>query len=200
MVESVKTNKGYYIGRYETGIEGGTPVMNASGRKQTGWTGGKAVIKAGAQPYNNISWGISVNDETVGAVEKAKGFASQEGYEGVTSTLIYGIQWDATMQFFDEKYITGECDPDSYVRNSSGKGNYGGSIQNTGIYAEKNIYDMGGNVYEWTMEVHDNASRANRSCRYDRSGADIPASFRGWYIPSTRLDYLGFRIALYLND
>ena len=61
------------------------------------------------------------------------------------------------MNFIDPKYATENCDANSFVRDSSGKGWYAqgaptvtGSNEN---YAVKNIYDLGGNVIEWTMEA-----------------------------------------------
>lgn len=93
-----------------------------------------------------------------GAVKLAKEFAEKNNYRGVTSTLCYSVQWDATMQFMDNNYISGTCEDSSYVRNSAGRGHYdANSPTTTGSkleYAEKNIYDMAGNVSEWTMEAY----------------------------------------------
>ena len=50
-----------------------------------------------------------------------------------------------------------------YITNSVGKGNFGvdnkgtekatKQIENTGFYDVKNIYDLAGNVYDWTLEA-----------------------------------------------
>ena len=93
--------------------------------------------------------------ETGGAVELAKNFDTERGYISVTSTLIYGVQWDAIMAWIDPAYKTGSCESDSFVRDSTEKGNYSGSLAKTGSnvnHAVKNIYDLAGNVLEWTME------------------------------------------------
>ena len=96
-----------------------------------------------------------MTNETGGAVELSKNFDTVNGYTSVTSTLIYGIQWDAIMNFIDLAYATGSCEEDSFVRDSSGKGWYSQSAPTTtgsnADYAVKNIYDLGGNVIEWTM-------------------------------------------------
>lgn len=104
--------------------------------------------------------------EKEGAVELSKNFDTQRRYTSVTSTLIYGVQWDAIMQFMDTKYKNEEGNLTSYIANSTRKGNYDedenindwrGNPTVTGAsadYAEKNIYDLAGNYWEWTMESY----------------------------------------------
>lgn len=190
MYNSVRDNHGFYIGRFEAGNDGSNNV----------------VVKKGVDVYNNIGWNASgnMNDETGGAVEKAKEFASKQGYTSVTSTLVYGVQWDAVMQFIDSKYINGECDEDSYVRNSTEKGWYKNNCDSTDkgnkepnpdhitgldlIYnsepnvianKQKNIYDMAGNVWEWTMEANSTNFRVTRGDGYDVDD-NIYRSFLSW--------------------
>ena len=79
MYNSVKNNGGFYIGRYETGIDDSNNM----------------IIKKNSKVYNNIKWANSMNDETGGAVEETRKFDSKSGYTNVTSTLVYGVQWDA---------------------------------------------------------------------------------------------------------
>ena len=70
------------------------------------------------------------------------------------------------MNWIDPLYKNGSCDTNkSYVANSTGRGNYNeeqntnpwkGNVTITGAteeYSIKNIYDLAGNVYEWTMEA-----------------------------------------------
>ena len=73
------------------------------------------------------------------------------------------------MNFIDSKYATENCDSNSFVVDSSGKGWYEqgkptvtGSNEN---YAVKNIYDLGGNVAEWTMEAIEVAGYTYRVTR-----------------------------------
>ena len=136
-------NKGFYMGRYETGKESN-----------------QAVVKKNKTVYNNIMWGESFTDFSGGAIEKGKEFVkttyTNKGKKvGVTSSLVYGIQWDATMQFFDNNYINGDCATNSYVRCAGNNGNFSGRLKPTGSsdnYKMKNIYDMAGNYFEWTLE------------------------------------------------
>ena len=99
MKSSVEKNQGFYIGRYEAGVEGNTEV-----------------VKKNMTVHNNISWGANMKDGNGGAVLLSKEFAGDKGYTSVTSTLCYGVQWDATMQFMDNNYINGTCSDTSYIK------------------------------------------------------------------------------------
>ena len=70
------------------------------------------------------------------------------------------------MNFIDPAYATGTCAEDSFVRDSSGKGWYNQNAPTTtgsnANYAVKNIYDLGGNVSEWTMEASETLRRVYR--------------------------------------
>ena len=171
-------------------------------------------------PYTNVPWSVTGNvteDEEIdgtenGAIEQARYFDTTNGYTSAISTLCYGVQWDAVMNFIDSKYITEaeaigkpSCDEISYVRDSTGQGNYSDSdntnnLENTGLYVKNNIYDLAGNVLEWTMEFYKdtNNNRVRRGGYYDNSGSYFPSSGRSSSIPNNpRLD-VGFRITLYL--
>ena len=201
MYKSVKDNGGFYIGRYEAGKDG-TDV----------------VVKKNQTVYNSIKWGNSITDETGGAVEKARNFITNGQTEQgnpttVTSTLCYGVQWDAVMRWMkDEPNID---DPSKkYVQDSTGMGWYsdnystGNPNQTTGIdlvgtngvikNKVKNIYDMAGNVYEWTMEASNTNYRVCRGGYYNSSGSNFPASCRDDLTPDDSISGLGFRPTLYL--
>ncbi|MCI9275878.1 MAG: hypothetical protein HFJ24_08225, partial [Clostridia bacterium] len=71
---------------------------------------------------------------------------------GIKSSMIWGSQWDQTMIWFD----TQGGEKKNYVYDSTGKGNYGTNVTSTGsnlVYAVNNIYDMAGNVDDWTIEA-----------------------------------------------
>ena len=177
MYNSVKTNGGFYIGRYEAGKEG-TDTL---------------VIKKNATVYNNIIWGNSITDEKGGAVEKARGM-----YPG-KSTLCYGVQWDAVM-----RWISKDSNLSQYLTNSEERGNYNtsnriptGSVEK---YQMKKIYDMAGNVMEWTMEAFINYSRVCRGGNYYYTGSDYPVTNRGYGYPRESNNHLGFRVALYVPE
>ena len=202
-------NKGFYMGRYEAGKENN-----------------KVVVKKNQTVYNYVSWGNnSLTDLNGGAVQYAKEFTNDKSYrEKVTSTLVYGVQWDATMQFLDNSYIKGTPSTSSYVRDSSKKGWYVPEFQNfnsgnmdintnhiTGkdlIYSNKpeetvnkrkNIYDMAGNVEELTMEAYCSnvLSRVRRGGYYSLDGKTFSASARNYSSTMSPREEIGFRLALY---
>ena len=205
MYASVQRNGGFYVGRYEAGTTsertGDSEITN------------DVVIKQGAYVYNYIGWSNSngMTNDVGGAVELARNFDTENNYTSVTSTLIYGVQWDAIMQWIDPEYKDGNCASDSFVRNSTGKGNYDedantnpwkGEVTTTGAseeYAVNNVYDLAGNVVEWTMESYLTSSRVRRGCGYYGTGSDTPASLRDPNIPSLSNDEIGFRVTLFLN-
>ena len=201
MYDSVIENNGFYVGRYEAGTSANSERTEASGIEE------EVVVKQGKYVYNWIGWNgnedNAMNDETGGAVQLAKNFDSANNYTSVTSTLIYGVQWDAIMNFIDQAYAGGNCAEDSFVRDSSDKGWYEQSSPTTtgsnANYAVKNTYDLGGNVYEWTMEAYDTLYRVYRGGSYNYSGLADPASNRSLNYPSGRDDYIGFRLALYVK-
>ena len=105
------------------------------------------------------------------------------------------------MYFIDKNYETGTCDSNSFLVNISNQGNYSGNIATTGSrdeYNVKNIYDLAGNVYEWTMEAFHTEYRVTRGGNWNVSATYAPASQRGNNNPDNSYDSIGFRVALYL--
>ena len=172
MIESVKKYGGFYIGRYETG--------NLSQEKAS-------IIK------NNSDIG---NQTWYTMYKKAKGIAVNNN---VTSSMIWGSQWDATMRWM---YNSGNEEKKKYTYDSRGKGNYSsdspiatGSIE---AYAVNNIYDMAGNVSDWTIEAYSTVLRVTRGGNYSDDGSNGPASVRRSSNPTNSIDNYGFRVALYM--
>ena len=174
MIASVEKYGGFYIGRYETG--------NLSQEKVV-------VIK------NNTDIG---NQTWYTMYKKAKGIAVNNN---VTSSIIWGSQWDATMRWM---YNSGNVEKKKYTYDSIDKGNYYFSTISTGsndAYAVNNIYDMAGNVYEWTIEAGFTDDRVFRGgCyNYDSFGSGSgPASNRSSSSPTRYDGLIGFRVALYM--
>jgi len=164
MKTSVTNNKGFYVARYEASNENG-----------------KAASKAGKSVWKNIAWGTSMTEiGTEGAVYQSQQMYTETTY-GVTSTLIYGVQWDAIMAYIDPAYKTGTCEATSFVVNSTGKGFYNfimgapTTTASNSAYSVKNIYDLAGNFSEWTMEAfkfeeEDSWTRVCRGGNYISSG------------------------------
>ena len=110
--------------------------------------------------------------------------------EYVTSGMIYGTLWDATMQWLSSKYDVG------YTGNTTnGYGNFyyetitvgtedtiiiiqsgrGGKKLQTGQISytkSNNIYDLSGNCYDWTQELKDYDYRVLRGGNYYTTSSD----------------------------
>ena len=114
--------------------------------------------------------------------------------------------WDTALEFLR---LTGNS---SYLTNSS-QGNYyntrfGGKTQTnastlieTGrTTAVKHLYDMGGNVYEWTTERYSNpeATKVSRGGFYGFTSTDEPVIGR-FSSSNTSDQAVGFRVAVFLG-
>ena len=120
----------------------------------------------------------------------------------VTSSMIWGSQWDATMRWM---YNSGNEEKKKYAYDSTGKGNYSGTKGNQPIatgtndaYAVNNIYDMAGNVSDWTIEASSPGTRVTRGGYYYYIGGNLPASGRDLNYSPYSDDLYGFRVALYM--
>ena len=200
MYASVERNEGFYIARYEAGNDGN----------------GNVVLKKGADVYNEISWSANGDNMqettgiTGGAVELSRNFANAKNYKTVTSTLIYGVQWDTVMKWMEN---VNNPNGKKYIQDSTGMGwysdNSGDNPQKTGIdIGEENrgsnqvkkIYDLAGNVFEWTMESYSTDGRVVRGGNYGGTGSNNPASNRNSRYPSFSDSDIGFRPTLFLNS
>ena len=187
MQTSVINNKGFYVARYEAS-EG------------TGESAGKVQSKAGATPWVNIQWGTSMTEVgNSGAVYQAQNMYNDNEH-AVTSTLIYGVQWDAIMNWIDSDYSKEDGSCNSFVSDSTDQGWYDqSSATSCGYYQVNNIYDLAGNVFEWTMEAYSTDYRVTRGGCFNHSGSGRPASSRSNGGPAhDGDDGIGFRVALYL--
>ena len=215
MLKSVYKNGGFYIGKYETGIES-TPKTSGSST-----TAPKEipVIKQNAYPYNYVT------------CSQAQTLASKMESGKYTSSLMFGVQWDLVLKYLETKgtaqadlktnstnwgnyynnswNITNENS--KYAPNGSGwtSGAYGKKDSNKSVllstgasetFSKQGIYDIAGNVWEWTLEYTTNSSKpcAGRGGVYSYYGSVSPAAYRDG---CDTTDYysgdLGFRLSLY---
>ena len=151
---SVETYKGFYIGRYEAGDKENTEAKTLRSSNDVTKT---VTIKANQAPYNYV--------KMAQAVSLAEGFAKQQKYsENIKTKLVSSYAWDTTISFIQKTV-------NDYASNSP-QGNYMntrfeyiditgeskstwgiGILIPTGLTTSVcNIYDMGGNVEEWTTE------------------------------------------------
>ena len=94
MLQSIKKNGGFYIGKYETGYfleEGNTNYRSEDNHLST--EEHKAVIKQNAFPYIMVTW------------SQAENIAKEFATNGNTSSLLFGIQWDLVLRFLSNKGV-----------------------------------------------------------------------------------------------
>ena len=181
--ESIKKYGGYYIGRYEVGKDNKT-----------------AVIKAEQEPYVNIKWSK--------AYELAKGIG---GGEGATTYLCSSYSWDTAINFIQnttgKNYATSIIGFNGNWKSQEVKDSSGKVIKpvntaqrlNTGLTtALCNIYDMGGNVGEFTTELNPGTSETVvlRGGVYSNN---FPAGNRWDVYSGSASSYYGFRATLFLK-
>ena len=181
--ESIKKYGGYYIGRYEVGKDNKT-----------------AVIKAEQEPYVNIKWSK--------AYELAKGIG---GGEGATTYLCSSYSWDTAINFIQnttgKNYATSIIGFNGNWKSQEVKDSSGKVIKpvnaaqrlNTGLTtALCNIYDMGGNVGEFTTELNPGTSETVvlRGGHYYNN---YPAGYRWDIYSGNASSYYGFRATLFLK-
>ena len=98
-------------------------------------------------------------------------------------------------------YNSGDEEKKTYTYDSTGKGNYSDSKDATGsneAYAVNNIYDMAGNVYDWTIEASHANGRVLRGGFFGYGVSISPASFRNYNNASDSGSLYGSRLALYV--
>ena len=191
--ESVKTYGGFYIARYEAGDgdANGTPRSSSSSNSNT------VVSKKGAIVYNYISQTDSIT-------------RAESMYAG-KSKLISGAGWDRTLNWLIETKAKTE---NEVFGNSSSWGNYNDSTGNaktnsgpsnmnytTGrneAWKANNIYDLAGNVRDWTTEANSSDLRVCRGGFCNDNGSSYPASNRDDLDSDYSNGYIGVRPALYL--
>ena len=179
MATSVAKYKGFYVGRYELGLEGDTPVSkNAS--KNTSVT----TADAGSSSLKN--W--------YGLYKKCLEYTVPETNDSsVTSSMIWGSQYDAMMNFMkrrgEESSIT------STSNNSIQNNSYITGQKETDVI--KNVFDLYACHREWTLEADSSSYRVDRGGLYGASSSS--PSYRGSSVPTGAYSTHSSRLTLYIK-
>ena len=172
MIDSVEKYGGFYIGRYETGDLSKEQV----------------VVRKGNTDINYTTW--------YNAYEKCKTLSDNNN--NIETGLVWGNQWDRTLMWLIE---SGAKTKEEVISDSTSWGNYRNATfqytNSSGSTATKNqnsstriptgsteytkannIYDLAGNVWEWTMEAESTIYRVYRGGYYSNDGDGSPAGER----------------------
>lgn len=184
MLQSIKQNGGFYIGRYEA----------------SKGSDNKAQSQRDKKPWYNI---------TVANAQIAANAVSTNDY---TTSLMFGIQWDLVCKFLEEtgSKTIDEISKDSSewgnYMNSSFEYNNGLNKEaetqtrcNTGASKRNlslNIYDLAGNESEFTLERNGNYC-VLRGGAYQKNGNEEPMAIRTKGNITDNFADFGFRVTLF---
>ena len=200
---------GFYVGRYESSYDYNQNDPRVRVRQVTdqnadpafSWDYADSAIYTG-RLWNNIS--------SIDATQKASQMAAQYGYDASLKTgLVTGTQWDTYL-----KWVHSNDASFTMVNDGRSWGNYSDSIGNaaTGNYASgelrgtgtnqywqaNNVFDVAGNLAEWTNETTGSGETNIRSNGYTGNGIYGNAAYA---LPSGpyRFPHVGFRVVLYVE-
>ena len=189
---------GFYIGRYEAGVpENQTAIDGKS--SSTSNVKGMPVSKKDAIVWTYIDY--------TNAKANAENMISNEY---VQTGLLTGKAWDTTCYWIEGSLKS--INELASLKDSRYYGNYKNSLapakENSGVkrtsgfsenWKVKNIYDLAGNVWEWTSEAY-SSDFILRGGSFIRNGSfDGKVSYRLSNNNSATYDGLGYRFRLYIK-
>ena len=196
MLNSVATYGGFYIGRYETGdLSQATPVvkrMNDDLGNQNWWQMWKKAKKlSGTSAGVQMIWGTQYDQTLKWLIDSG---AKNYSEIGVDSTS-WGCYSNRDLVYYKDTLKNIGAYRKHYNSRKIPSGGYDGANAN-------NIFDLAGNVMEWTQEYQ---YYRNESCRnyrngyYSSPGSSYPAAYRYSQEPDESYDYTGLRCSLFIK-
>lgn len=209
MLSSVYKNGGFYISQYEIGASSYVTANDDGARTP--------VSKEGMYPYNWVT------------VSKAQELATKMDTGEKTSSLMFGVQYDLVLKYLEthgvsSMELTSNSTNWGNLYNAIfdiTKGEYSTNkgekyTEVNGIYpktatdvllttgatkrnSKMNIYDLAGNISEWTLEKSNNNEYpcTFRGGNYITNGIDYPTSYRNGRSITTDYNDVGFRVTLW---
>ena len=172
MIKSVVRYKGFYIARYEAGLENGNIVFKDASKENT------SIITADASNSSTKTW--------YGLYSRIKGFTTAE--DSVVSSMIWGSQYDAMMNWMAKNGTNIESSISGY-NNTTKTGSKDTDVIN-------NIYDLYGCHWEWTLEACYSSKRAFRG---GHSGIRVSPAGRSYDGPNYALSIYSSHATLYVK-
>ena len=208
IIESIKKYGGFYIGRYETGGLNGTAVvrkMDTNIGSRNWYTMYKKCLTlkgANTDVKTSMIFG-NLWDETLEWLVKS-GATISDG-TALTYQLIannsttWGNYRNATFNYIAANAETPLMTETKAKSTSTSTCTRipAGSAEYT---KANNVYDMAGNVWDWTTEAYSDNIRVFRGGCYDGHGYYSPASYRNYgVVPSYNDNYYGCRSVLWIK-
>ena len=226
MLSSVYRNGGFWIGQYEVGADDypateendkRTPVITKGAYPYNYITCANAQIKSSeinSGDYKSslmfgIQWDLVLKHLEINAKWNEE---QPTEYYLITDSTSWGNYNNATFTMENGQYTINASDENSFIDYNIPTEDY---VDSNGIKLEDervlcttgasnqnrkmNIYDIAGNIYEWTLEkgYRDEYPCVSRGGYYYRTGDYSPASYRNYDDKITSYYNIGFRPTIY---
>ena len=212
ILKSIYSYGGFYIGRYETGLAG-----SARTRATATTPSDAPVIKSGIYPYN---WVTCSQAHTIASRLSKTGYTSSLMFGIQWDLILKYIDKKGTERELlttkTDSTLWGNYKNNSYtLTNASARHNQSSRGWLTTIPYEKasdtevlvssgansgfcrqNIYDIAGNLSEWTYNVTSDTYLGGNGGNYLNDGDSTPANYYGTYNARAAAKEIGFRISL----
>ena len=170
MATSVARYGGFYVGRYETSLSNATEAEAKDGNAQSK----QGVIPTSAANNSTLMWyGLcKIQNKTYTGKNNS-----------VESSMIWGSQYDRIINWIR----SGTSEEEKYKLANNILGNHNGTNVTASGNSEdsiNNIRDLGGNLFEWTLEASNLVSRIRRGGSYNSNESTM-------YRYSYYSDYVG---------
>ncbi len=221
LYSSVKKYGGFYVARYEAGVAS----VNDKGNMKA-----NIYSAMGKIPCTGFVWGNSAADDTGGVVEIARSvYPASNSNFGVVSTLIYGVQWDSTLQWWLDtaavSTVTSSVDYGNYLPHVINKGDLNEGARYS-VKGDNTFYEVGdktkdgstgwllttgalkaakvNNIYDMAGNEYEWTMEGNNETRYNVRGRDYYGEDDYNYVSVRGLGdpavkYYSFRVALYIK-